>query len=83
MSPSGQFIISNFTLQDQGRVCHITALHTVIIIANSGNYTCYDGDVKVDEVEVRVPYNIGESQSELQSSAQQSEDDISDGNYLR
>ena len=60
-------------------------MHTVIIIANSGNYTCYDGDVKVDEVEVRVPYNIGESQSqsELQSSAQQSEDDISDGNYLR
>lgn len=65
VSPSGQFIISNFTLQDQG------------------NYTCYDGDVKVDEVEVRVPYNRGESQSELQSSAQQSEDDISDGNYLR
>ena len=66
----------------------MTTLYTIIIIVISGNYTCFYGGVKVDEVEVRVPYNKdykGESQSqaEFQSTAQQSEDDISDGNYLR
>lgn len=67
VSPSGQFVISNFTLQDQG------------------NYTCFYKNVKVDEVEVRVPYFKGESQSQtgLNSSSKQSEDDFADDHYLR
>ena len=53
----------------------------------TGKYICYNKDVKVDEVEVRmsaVPYNNEQSQHVLDSSAKsQSEDEFADAHYLR
>ena len=79
VSPSGQFVIQNFTLEHQGQSRNPI---TVPECFSVGKYSCFDREVPVDEFEVRVPYSQEESQSVFNSSSQ-SDQQFDQAHYLR
>ena len=79
--------MSLLTLPPNIKVRNYKVLQFALNYIFAGKYICYNKDVKVDEVEVRmsaVPYNNEQSQHVLDSSANsQSEDEFADAHYLR